>query len=317
MAGFDSKNVIGLIQSSVEERFANSWAAGLSIYNGQSDRAIEEYGIFGGYSKMREWVGARQANEIAQKNHEIRNRKYESTLVVGNDLLSRDKSGLLDAHINQWVDGTINYHWEDLVVSLINDAGTKTGFDGKTFFATDHQFGSETQQKNTIVAGDVPDLNVTTPTAPTAEEMAKVVMGMVGWMLTLKDDKDRYVNGSARNFTVQVATIPLWSALTTALNSNIITGVVDNPMNGLKLGGFNFKPLFTPELTSATTKVRMYRTDGAVKPFILQEERGVEYKELGAGSDFEFENDAIKFGVQTNRGAGYGDWKQALEATLS
>lgn len=321
MAGFDDRNVIGLIQSAIEDRFEGSWASQVSLYNPNSDRAIEQYGIFGGYQKMREWIGARQAATIAQKNHEIRNRKYESTLVVPNDLRNRDKSGLLEAYINNWVDGTIANQWEDLLINLINNAGTLTGFDGATFFATNHQFAAETAQTNTVTVTEVPALNVGTATAPTGLEMANVIMGLVAHMLTFKDDKDRYVNGSARNFVVAVSTVPLFTAASTALDTQQLAagsgGNVDNPLRGMLAAGFRFVPKFIPDLTSATAKVRIFNTDGSLKPFILQEERGIEPKMLGAGSDFEFENDAVKWGVQTNRGAGYGDWKRAIEGTLS
>jgi phage major head subunit gpT-like protein len=317
MSGFDDRNIRGLIESAVEERFEKSWATELSLYNPDSDRAIEDYGIFGGYSKMREWIGARQANEVAQKNYEIRNRKFEGTCVIKNDLRNRDKSGLLKTYIDGWVEGTVAYHWEDLVTDLMNAAGTQTCFDGKTFFATDHKFDQETAQRNTLTASEIDALNVGTATAPTPAEIGQAIMSLTAWMLTFKDDKDRYVNANGRNYIVVVSTINLFSSLTQALNGEILTGIVDNPLNGMKMGGFKYKPLFIPSLTSATNKIRIYRTDGVVKPFILQEERGIEYKELAAGSDFEFDNDAIKMGVNTNRGAGLGDWKQAIEGTLS
>lgn len=317
MSGFDDRNIRGLIESAVEEHFEKSWAKELSLYNGNSDSAIEKYGIFGGYSKMREWIGARQANEVAQKNYEIRNRKWEGTLVVPNDMRNRDKSGLLEAHVNNWVDGTVANHWEDLAIDLINAGATQNCYDGTPFFGTAHQFGSETAQKNSLTNTEVTALNVGTPTDPTPAEMGLAIMGIIAWMLTIKDDKGRYINTNGRKFTVAVSTVNLLTPLAQALNSEILTGIVDNPLNGLMKSGFQIKPLFLPQLTDATAKLRVFRTDGTVKPLILQEERGLEYKELAAGSDFEFENDAVKLGVQTNRGAGFGDWKQAAEGTLS
>lgn len=321
MSGFDDRNIVGLVQSTVEERREGSWAMELALYNGDSSSEIEKYGLFGGYQKMREWIGARQAAEVAQRNFEIRNRKYESTLSVPNDLRNRDKSGLLSAHIENWVDGTIAYQWEDLATDLINRANTATCFDGKTFYATDHQFADEAAQSNSLSASDVPALNVADPTAPTGIEMARVVVGLVSYMLTYKDDKGRYVNSNGRAFTIDVATLPLFMALNEALDLDSMAvaggGNADNPIRGLVKGGFKLKPLFTPELTNATQKVRVFRTDARVKGIILQEERAIEFKQLGAGSDYEFENDAHKWGVQCNRGAGFGDWKASLEGTLS
>lgn len=317
MAGFDDRNIIGLIQSAVEERFNASFAMELSLYNPASTRAAEDYGLFGGFAKMREWIGARQANTVTKKQYTVRNKKYESTFAPTNDDIRRDSSGLLKAFIGEWVQGTIQYQWEDLLTDLINAGGTGTGADGKTFFATDHQWDAETAQKNELTATEVTALNVATTTDPTPVEIAAALMGMVGYMLTFTDDKGRFVNGSARNFHVAVSTINLWTPLMQALNSNLLTGIVDNPLNGLKIGGFQFKPLLIPGLTSATSKMRVFRNDGSLKPFLLQEEEGIQYKVLGAGSDFEFENDAIKIGVNTNRGAGYGIWQHAASGTFS
>jgi phage major head subunit gpT-like protein len=61
----------------------------------------------------------------------------------------------------------------------------------------------------------------------------------------------------------------------------------------------------------------MFRTDGELKPFILQQEQDIEYNLLGRGSDYYFENKAIKLGVNASRGAGYGLWEHALQATFS
>src|SRR5690349_4168492 len=115
MSGFDDRNVIGLLRAAVEERFEQSWAADIALYNPNSTSAEETYGFFGGFAKMREWLGQRQANGVAQRSYSIRNKKYENTLVVPNDDLERDKSGLLNAFVGDWVDGTIMYQWEDLV----------------------------------------------------------------------------------------------------------------------------------------------------------------------------------------------------------
>lgn len=315
MPGFDDRNIIGLFQSRYEQRFEGSWARRLSLYNPDSNSAQEEYGIFGGFPKMREWIGARQGETIAQKAYQVRNRPYESTLVVKERDLGRDKTGLLEAYIGSFAEGVVVNQWEDLLTDLINDNGLC--YDGHNFFDTDHQWGSSGVQKNSVTASDLAALNVTDPTAPTPTEMATVILSLVGHMLTLKDDKGRYVNGNARRFVVQVSTVPLYTAALQAISANLLTGLVDNPLTGLKIGGFQFDVLLIPSLTNATTKVRVYREDGELKPFLLQQEQDINYMLLGEDSDFYFENKAIKLGVDASRGAGYGLWEHAVEGTLS
>lgn len=315
MAGFDDRNVIGLFQSRYEELFNMNWASELSLYNPNSSKESEEYGLFGGFPKMREWIGARQAQTIAQRSYTIRNAPYESTLIVPQRMLDRDKTGLLNAHVGNFAEGCVANHWEDLVVALINANGL--GYDAQNYFDTDHQFASETAQTNEITVTEVPALNVGTATDPTPTEWASALMGLVGHQMTFKDDKGRFVNQNARKFSVAVSTVALFTGLSTALTQNTLAGTVDNPLNGLRAAGYEFKPLFLPGLTSATAKVRLFRRDGQLKPFILQQEQDIEYQLLGRGSDYFFENKAIKVGVDASRGAGYGDWMHALSGTFS
>lgn len=315
MSGFDDRNIIGLFQSRYEELFNMNWARELSLFNGNSTREAETYGLFGGFPKMREWIGARQAQTTAQRTYTIRNLPYESTLVVPQRLLDRDKTGMLQSYVGNFASGVVANQWEDLVVSLINTNGLC--YDGQNFFDTDHQFGSETAMKNEVTASEVPSLDVTTATAPTALEMSGAIMGLIGYMMTFTDDKSRYINQTARKFAVAVSTIPLWTALNMALTQNVLTGIVDNPLNGFRAAGYTMVPLFLPGLTSATAKIRIFRMDGELKPFILQEEQAIEYNLLGRGSDFYFENKAIKLGVDASRGAGYGLFEHSISGTLS
>jgi hypothetical protein len=153
-------------------------------------------------------------------------------------------------------------HWEDLIIDLINSNGLC--YDGQNFFDTDHLWGDSGTQKNEITATEVPALDVTTATAPTPSEMAAAILGCTGHMLTFKDDKGRYVNGKARMFTVAVSTVPLMSSAVQAITANLLTGVVDNPLTGMKQAGFSYTVKMIPALTSATTKMRLFRTDGPV-----------------------------------------------------
>jgi phage major head subunit gpT-like protein len=313
--GFDDRNILGLYYAQYEERFQGSWANDVSLYNGDSDRAVEEYGLLGANPVMREWIGARQAGTINKNPYEIRNRKYESTLEIDGADLDRDKSGLLDANIGSFASDSGADHWENLLIDLINSNGLC--YDGQNFFDTDHLWGDSGTQKNEVTATEIPAADVGTATAPTPTEAAAVILQMAGYMMTIKNDKGRAMNGQARNFLIAVSTVSLYSAVAQAVTANMLTGVTDNPLMGLRQQGFNFVPKLIPTLTSATAKVRMFRTDGALKPFILQDEKGMEVQLLGRGSDFYFDTGKIKLGVDARRGAGYGLWEHALSCTLS
>jgi hypothetical protein len=62
--------------------------------------------------------------------------------------------------------------------------------------------------------------------------------------------------------------------------------------------GYNFDVILNPNLTTATDKVYMFRTDAKLKPFILQEETSPKVTVIGAGSEEEFKNRRHLFGTE-------------------
>ena len=55
-----------------------------------------------------------------------------------------------------------------------------------------------------------------------------------------------------------------------------------------------------------------FRTDGRLKAFIRQQETDVAMKAKAEGSEFEFDNDAHQYGVDTWRNVGFGRWQYAV-----
>lgn len=316
--GFDDRNIIGAFDVASYDAFNRSWARAVSFYNGNSDRAAEDYGILGANSEMREWIGARQAQILRKKTYSITNSKYESTLVIPKEEVERDKSGLLQARMDTFANDVVAGHWETLVTSLINSGASDTGYDGVAFFSASHVWGDSGTQSNLLTSTDVSALNVSTVASPTPVEMSRILLGVIGHMLSYKNDKGRYVNGSARSFQVQCPTVNYLAAATQAIASDMLSdsGPVDNPLKGLRQQGFTIEAVPNFDITD-TDAIHVFRTDGPLGPFILQDEQAPEVSVLGPGSDFYFDNDAYKMGVNARRGAGYGFWEHAVNATLS
>lgn len=317
VSGFDDRNILGLFDVSAEDAFMKSWSSTLGFMNNDSDRGAEEYGILGANSAMREWIGARQAQILRKKEYTINNAKYESTMVAPKEEVERDKTGLLEARMGTFARDAVAGHWEDLITDLITDNGTC--YDGIAFFSAAHVWGDSGTQKNLVTASEIASLNVTTATAPTPVEMAKAILGMTAHMQQFKNDKGRYINGSLRSFTVMCGTVDLYQAAVQAVASERLSdsGQIDNPLRGMTMGGFTYNVVPNYDLSSQTTNVYLFANDGPLAPFILQSEQDPELSVLGPGSDFYFDNDAYKVGVNARRGAGYGFWEQAIKATLS
>jgi len=318
--GYDDRNIIGLFQALYEDRVDQSWAGKLSLYNGDSDRAEEEYGIFGGFPQMREWVGARQLQTIGKKTFAIRNRPFESSLPVREVDLDRDKTGLLEAYIGDYAEQVPAGHWEDLLIELINNNGVC--YDGQNFFDTDHKFSassSESQQTNEVTATQCPALNVATATSPTAEEAARALLQLVGYQQGFTNDRSRAVNGNAKDFLVMVKSVELHSAILEAVSSQNLSNTVSNPLTGLRMDNVKFEVIRVPSLSFAndTSRVMVFRKDGRLKPFLRQDEKAMEYDMLDRNSDHFKLNKELVMLLDARRGAGYGIWQHAIRGTFS
>jgi phage major head subunit gpT-like protein len=313
-----SPAIIGSFYEQLADEWSMSWASKIGWLNSGSNQETETYKWLGNVPKYREWIGGRAAGHPKVETYSIRNKLWEQTLEFGIDDLRRDKTGQIQIRIGELAQAGAAF-WEDMLTSLMN--ANPLAYDASDFFDTDHPvkestIGSTTA-KNLLTSSEVSALNVTTATAPTPDEAAKVLQGLVGYFMTFTNDQGHLLNSSARNFTVMVATADLWGPFATAISQQFLTSGASNPVLGLKSMGYNFDIVLNPNLTSATDKVFMYRTDAKLKPFILQEETPPKVTVIGAGSEEEFKNRRHLFGTERIANAGVGLWQYAIRGTLS
>jgi phage major head subunit gpT-like protein len=279
----------------------------------------EQYGWLGAVPQFREWVGGRNKKAPAEYSMSITNKKYEVTEGFTNDDLRRDKTGQIDIRIAELAQRT-NAHWLKLIMQLLVDGDTDTygtAYDGQYFFDTDHSEGSSGTQDNDISI-DISALPVTnhgTSTSPSAGELELVILRCIQQMMGFVDDVGEPMNEMARNFTVCVP-VAYMAAAQAATGSPLIDSTRTNTIMTMSRDGFNINLFVSPRI-DWTTQLAVLRTDSAVKPFIRQEESGIEVKTLGPGSDHEFKEDEQLFGVQSVRAAGYGRWQYACMATMT
>ncbi len=313
-----SPAIVGSFYEQLADEFSKSWASDLGWLNSGSNQETETYKWLGNVPKYREWLGGRAASHPKTETFSIRNKLWEQTLEFGIDDLRRDKTGQIQVRIGELAQAGAAF-WEDLITALIIADGVC--YDGQNFFDTDHPVKESTTgsttAKNELTASEVASLGVTTTTAPTPDEAAKIVQGLVGHFMTFTNDQGHLLNSSARKFTIMVATADQWGGFTTAVSQPALTGGASNPLLGLKSRGYDFDVVLNPNLTSATDLVYMFRTDAKLKPFILQEETMPKVTVIGAGSEEEFKNRRHLFGTERIGNAGLGLWQYAIKATLS
>ncbi len=320
-----SRDVIGQFFEALEAATGVTWIPRISMLF-PSNQQFENYKWLGFSPALRRWIGERQAKGIRVNGVTIENLLYESTLGIDVDDIRRDKTGQIRIRIKDQVNEAIS-HWVTLLTALIQNAETTACYDGQFFFDTDHQEGDSPTQKNKLVAADFGELNVVTPTNPTANELADVILKMIQHLYSLKNDQNRPMNSFAKEFLVMVP-VGMWGNAMQAVTKNNLntgTGVRDNPLMG---SGLRISVEMNSELTW-TDKLAVFRTDGNAKPFIRQaelldgasqandESLGIQVQSIAEGSEEEFKNNQWLFGIKASRNVGYGYWQHSVLATLS
>lgn len=306
-----SRAIIGRFYERLEATQAPAWMSELALPI-SSNQESETYKWLGMTPAMREWVGGRQAKGFRNDGMTVPNRLFESTLKISVDDLRRDKTGQINARIDELAVRAA-LHPTKLMSELILAGETTACYDGQYFFDTDHSEGLSGSQSNDITY-DISD-NATggTATAPTPYTIQGAIVAAIAAMMGFKDDQGEPMNETAARFHVMVPT-PFMGATLTALTSTTVGDRVDNLLTNRNVG-LSVIPAVNPRLTW-TTKLAVFRADGGVKPFILQEEQGVMMDAVAEGSELEFAQREHHYGVTRICNVAYGYWQHACLVTL-
>lgn len=284
-----------------------------------STTEVERYNWIGTVPQLAEWKGEALLQQLPNYAATLTNQAYQTGLLVDKNDLRRDKTGQIRARI-AGLGRRVASHWESLVSTLILNSETASGtdlsgkaYDGQAFFDTDHSYtGSNytTNQSNDLSSGV---FNISTATAPTPDEAAKIIHEMIGTFYSLKDDQGEPINGDAKSFLFMVGTTSLWTGLSAAASLQNLTSGASNVVQGLKAQGINVTVALNPRLSAKTDKVYAFRTDGPLGAFILQDEVPVAVEEEDPG----ITKKHVIVSASAVRAAGYGIWQSAVLATLS
>ena len=312
-----SRNIIGMYYARIETNPGLAWVNAVSNLFG-SDMESETYAFLGQSPVFREWIGGRQANGLRSSSFSITNKHYEATLEIRVRDARRDKTGQIQARVDEFADRGIT-HWASLLSTLLINGPSTVCYDGQYYFDTDHVEGDSGSQSNDISI-DISGLptgdagNHGSVTAPHALEMQQCILQAVAAILGFKDDRGEPMNENAQAFTV-VVPVGLYMAALAAVSPAMIVSAAANqlPPNVI---GMQFNVQMNPRLTW-TDSFAVFRTDSPIKGLIRQSETDQELKAKAEGSEFEFDNDAWQFGVDAWRNVGYGYWQRAVYVTMT
>ena len=292
-----------------------SWARQVGMYF-SSVQETETYPWLGQVPGMRQWIGPRLAKGLWDNKLTVTNQPYESTLKVAIPDMRRDRTGQIQTRVGEQV-RRADTHWNSLLSTLIL-AGTSTHcYDGQFFFDTDHTEGNNTTNQSNDLSIDISSLPVPsdeqgTTTNPSSHVLSLVILLMIQAIMGFKDNENEPMNEDATEFLVMVP-VSLWAAALGAVNS-ISFG--SGATNTLRTEKFNVNVVANARLTW-TTSLACFRTDGDVRPFILQEEKPVSMSVLAEGSDHAFKENEYLFGIDASRAVEYGYWQHACFANMT
>lgn len=102
-----------------------------------STTAKEVYGWIGKIPNVREWIGARQVQNISESDYSITNKDWELTIAVGRNDINDDNLGIYGPLFQEMGQSTGALK-DQLVFALLKAGFSSNCYDGQFFFDTDH-----------------------------------------------------------------------------------------------------------------------------------------------------------------------------------
>lgn len=278
-----------------------------------SEGEDEKYSWLGDVYGMKEFLGERQFAELRGMDFTVTNKTFEQSHGFNRHKLDDARNntfGPVARNLGQ----AAAQHPDELLVSLMINAGASLCYDGQYFFDTDHAEGDSGTQSNSIGA------SATAPTAPTVAEFQTSFRAALIAMMKFKSDTGRYfmprvITPDMLTSLVCVVPLSMWDSAQKAFTQTFIAqaGVaVDNknlamprvlPVLGLGAEG-----------GGSDAKWDLLYTGGILKPYVFQKRAPLTRLVKGTG---DIESKLIKFMSEVRYNMGYGLWQYGVRTTFS
>lgn len=244
----------------------------------------ETYAWLGDIPGMREWIGDREIQNITGSDYTIKNKDFELTVGVDRNAIEDDKIGLYNPSI-QMLGESAALHPDELVYALLANGFTAKCYDGKAFFATDHEVGKDT------VSNKITDkLSLEAYIAARAK------------MRSFKNSKGR-----------SLGLVPDLLVVPPALEGKAREILVAEYINGTKNTMMDTAEIHVePRLTSDEAWF-LLDTKRPIKPLIYQQRKKAKFVSITAeDSPNVFMQKKYIYGAESRGNAGFGFWQMAI-----
>ena len=244
----------------------------------------ETYAWLGDIPGMREWVGDREIQNLYGSDYTIKNKDFELTVGVPRNSVEDDKIGLYNPSI-QMLGESAAMHPDELVYGLLASGFTAKCYDGKAFFATDHD-----------VAGKSVSNKLTDKLSADAYKTARAMM------LNYKNSK-----GRSLGLVPDLLVVP--PALEAAARDILVADYVSGTKNTMQ-GTADIH--VEPRLTSDTAWF-LLATKRPIKPLIYQQRKKAKFVSItDETSPNVFMSKKFLYGADSRGNAGFGFWQMGV-----
>ena len=304
---FNDKNAAGVIAgifTNIKTIFNQAFTAAPSQHqevamevpsNGKSN----DYAWVAVWPKMREWLGDKVVKKLSAHTYSITNKDFEATVEIDRNDIEDDNLGIYKPQAQ--MAGESAKQWPDeLVFTALTKGFVNPCYDGKPFYATNHEVGEGKTKK--LVSNKITKA-LSIDTAAAARDSYGVARTMIR---SVKDDEGRPLNLAPNILVVPPALEDTANALMT--NDRLEDGKV-NPYKGTA------KVLVVGWLET-DTEWHLMDASKAIKPIVWQpRKKPVFVQQTDTATDAVFMRKKFKFGTEARGAAGYGLWQQAVGST--
>lgn len=248
----------------------------------------QDYKWLGQIPTMREWIGEREIQSLAAYDYTIKNKKFERTIGVPRDDIEDDKYGVYSTYFSNMGEAAA-MHPDELVFGAMMDGFIKACYDGKPFFAENHESGGRTYSNKG-------NERLSRESYKMARKSIMSIMGDKGKSLKLVPD-------------LLVVSPALEEEARLILEADQISGTTNVLKGTAKLH-------VEPMLAEHEDYWFLLCTNRFLKPFIYQIRKAPKFVSLTKETDENvFMLDEFLYGVDGRSNAGYGFWQMAYGST--
>lgn len=300
----NAQRVITALATSIKTIFNQAFEAAPSQWDKvamevPSTGASNTYAWIEKFPKLQKWLGDKVVKQLQAHGYTIVNNDFEATVEIDRNDIEDDNLGIYRPQAQ--MAGESSKQWaDDLVFSALTNGFDEKCYDGKSFYATNHQVGEGKTAK--VVSNKLTvALSIDTLAA------AKASYGAARTMIrSQKDNEGRPLNLNPNVLVVPPALEDIANALMTV---DRLEDGKPNPYKGTA-------EVIVCGWLKTDTEWHLLDASKAIKPIIFQpRKKPVFVQQTDTSSDAVFMRKKFKFGAEARGAAGYGLWQMAVGST--